>query len=164
MSERFGQREAAWPLRPWFMAAICATAGLLFDTLADSNSSHVVSAVRQAAAAFVAVAAVSFVMIVEQRRWHRALAFALGWGAVIALVGWFTASYNQFPSIFEFPFLSGVFAVLLAAPLFQTVRDEGAWRFPYARLHGHAWTGPRRGVAGVRRRHVRARLANRRAV
>ena len=33
-----------------------------------------------------------------------------------------------------------MFAVLLAAPLFQTIRDEGAWRFPYPRLHGHAWT------------------------
>jgi hypothetical protein len=29
---------------------------------------------------------------------------------------------------------------MLAAPLFQTVRDEGAWRFPYRRLHSHAWT------------------------
>ena len=59
---------------------------------------------------------------------------------MIALVGWFTARYNQQADIFELPFLSGLFAVLLAAPLFQTVRDEGAWRFPYARLHRHAWT------------------------
>jgi hypothetical protein len=56
------------------------------------------------------------------------------------LVGWFTAQYNQVPDIFEFPFFSGVLAVLVAAPLFQTIRDEGAWRFPYARLHRHAWT------------------------
>ena len=131
------------------MAAICAVAGLLFELLADTDSSTAASAARQAGAAFVAVAALSFVMTVEQRRWTWALAFALGWGAVIALVGWFTASYNQQGEIVEFPFLSGLFAVLLAAPLFQTLRDEGAWRFPYARLHGHAWTDAVIGAASL---------------
>jgi hypothetical protein len=65
------------------------------------------------------------------------------------LVGWFTASYNSHPTIFEWPFLSGVFAVLIAAPLFQTVRDEGAWRFPYERLHGHAWMDAVIGAASL---------------
>ena len=149
MSERHDIRDADWPLRPWIMAAICAVAGLVFEALADISSSYPVAAVQQAGAAFVAVAAVSFAMTVEQRRWQWALAFALGWGAVIALIGWFTAGYNQNPEIFEFPFLSGVFAVLLAAPLFQTVRDEGAWRFPYARLHSHAWTDAVIGAASL---------------
>ena len=54
-----------------------------------------------------------------------------------------------FRDIFEFPFLSGIFAVLIAAPLFQTVRDEGAWRFPYARLHRHAWTDAVIGAASL---------------
>jgi hypothetical protein len=149
MSERFDQRDAAWPLRPWIMAATCATAGLLFNLLTDLSSNLAPSPLRQAGATLVAVAAVSFVLTVEQRRWLWSLGFALGWGAVVALIGWFTASYNQHPTIFEFPFLSGVFAVLLAAPLFQTVRDEGAWRFPYARLHGHAWTDAVIGAASL---------------
>ena len=149
MTMRHDTEARDWPLRPWIMAAICALAGLLFEMLADSNSSTGVSAARQAGATFVAIAAIAFVLTVEQRRWLWSLAFALGWGAVIALVGWFTASYNRFPTIFEFPFLSGVFAVLLAAPLFQTVRDEGAWRFPYARLHGHAWTDAVIGAAAL---------------
>jgi len=89
------------------------------------------------------------VMTVEQRRLLWALGFALAWGMVVALIGWFTAGYNRQPEIFEFPFLSGVFAVLLAAPLFQTVRDEGAWRFPYARLHAHAWTDAVIGAASL---------------
>ena len=149
MSERYDTRDADWPLRPWIMAAICAVAGLLFQLLADSNSPAAVSAVRQAGASVVAIAAISFVITAEQRRWLWSLAFALGWGAVIALVGWFTASYNQQGEIAEFPFLSGLFAVLLAAPLFQTLRDEGAWRFPYARLHGHAWTDAVIGAASL---------------
>ena len=138
-----------WPLRPWIMAAVCALAGLAFSVLTDLNGRTELPAWRQAAATFVAIAAVAFVLTVEQRRWLWSLGFALGWGAVIALVGWFTASYNRFPTIFEFPFLSGVFAVLLAAPLFQTGRDEGAWRFPYARLHGHAWTDAVIGAAAL---------------
>ena len=138
-----------WPLRPWIMAAICAVAGGLFYLLTDFSYAASVTPLRQAGATLVAIATLSFVMTVEQRRWLWSLAFALGWGVVVALVGWFTASYNQHPTIFEWPFLSGLFAVLLAAPLFQTVRDEGAWRFPYARLHGHAWTDAVIGAASL---------------
>ena len=149
MTMRHDNAAEDWPLRPWIMAAICAIAGLLFNSLADFSYNAALSPLRQAGATFVAVAAVSFVVTVEQRRWTWSLAFALGWGAVVALVGWFSASYNQHPTIFEWPFLSGVFAVLLAAPLFQTVRDEGAWRFPYAKLHGHAWTDAVIGAASL---------------
>jgi hypothetical protein len=39
--------------------------------------------------------------------------------------------------------------VLIAAPLFQTIRDEGGWRFPYARLHRHAWTDAVIGAASL---------------
>ena len=148
MSERRDARDADWPMRPWLMAAICAVAGLTFQALADFSGSAA-PPWRQAGATFVAVAAVSFVMTVELRRWQWALGFALGWGLVVALVGWFTASYNRSQEIFEWPFLSGLFAVLLAAPLFQTVRDEGAWRFPYPRLHGHAWTDAVIGAASL---------------
>ena len=31
-------------------------------------------------------------------------------------------------------------AVAIAAPLFQTARDEGRAHFPYKAVHGHAWT------------------------
>src|SRR5688572_16673034 len=101
MSERNDTRDADWPLRPWIMAAICAVAGLIFDFLTDLDTTNTRSAAQQAGATFVAIAAVSFVLTVEQRRWKWSLSFALGWGAVVALVGWFTASYNQSPTIFE---------------------------------------------------------------
>ena len=39
--------------------------------------------------------------------------------------------------------------MLLAAPLFQTVRDEGSWNFPYPRLHSHAWTDAVIGAASL---------------
>ena len=138
-----------WPLRPWIMATICAVAGLLFHLLSDHPFAEPLAAWRQAGATFVVIATVAFVLTVEQKRWLWSLYFALGWGVVIAMVGWFTAEYNHKPTIFEWPFLSGIFAVLLAAPLFQTMRDEGARRLPYRRLHGHAWTDAVIGAASL---------------
>ena len=148
LSERL-EEQAIWPWRPWMMAAICAVAGLIFNQLTEYSYPGTIAPARQAAATFVAVGTIAFVLTVELRRWQWALAFAAGWATVIALVGWFTSSYNSQSEIFEWPFLSGVFAVLIAAPLFQTIRDEGAWRFPYKRLHGHAWMDAVIGAASL---------------
>ena len=149
MSERLDERTEAWPLRPWIMAGICAAAGLLFHFLIDHHWTGGVPVWKQAAATFVVIATVSFVLTVERLRWTWTVGFAVGWGLVLALIGWFTARYNYDATIFEWPYLSGVFAVLLAAPLFQTVRDEGAWRFPYRTLHSHAWTDAVIGAAAL---------------
>lgn len=150
MAERFDIEDRDWPARPWIMAAIGAVGGLIVHLLTDGYGySDPMPVWKQAATSFTAIAVVSFLLTVELRRWSWSILFAVGWGAVIALVGWFTAQYNQVPEIFEFPFFSGILAVLIAAPLFQTVRDEGAWRFPYARLHRHAWTDAVIGAASL---------------
>lgn len=137
---------ADWPLRPWILSGICAGAGLAFHLLTDASP---LPPWRQALASFTAIAALAFVFTVELRRLSWAVAFAAVWGTIIALVGWFTAQYNFLSTIFEWPYFAGVFAVLLAAPLFQTFRDEGAWRFPYVRLHRHAWTDAVIGAASL---------------
>jgi len=150
MAERFDVEDRDWPARPWIMAAIGAVGGLVVHLLTDRYGySNPMPVWKQAASAFTVIAVVSFLLTVELRRWTWSIFFAVGWGAVIALVGWFTAQYNRVPEIFEFPFFSGILAVLIAAPLFQTIRDEGAWRFPYARLHRHAWTDAVIGAASL---------------
>jgi hypothetical protein len=151
MAERFDTEDRDWPRRPWIMAAIGATGGLIVHLLTDGHTGYNQSfpVWKQAATSFTVIATISFLLTVELRRWSWSIAFALGWGAVIALIGWFTAQYNHNGEIMEFPFLSGILAVLIAAPLFQTVRDEGAWRFPYARLHRHAWTDAVIGAASL---------------
>jgi hypothetical protein len=150
MAERFDVEDRDWPARPWIMAAIGAVGGLVVHLLTDRYGySNPMPVWKQAATAFTVIAVVSFLLTVELRRWTWSIVFALGWGTVIALVGWFTAQYNRVPEIFEFPFFSGILAVLIAAPLFQTVRDEGARRFPYARLHRHAWTDAVIGAASL---------------
>jgi hypothetical protein len=151
MTERFDEQDRDWPLRPWIMAAIGAVGGLIIHLLTDRSGGYTTPfpVWKQAATCFTAIAVLSFLLTVELRRWTWSVAFAIGWGVVLALVGWFTAQYNQYPTIFEFPFWSGILAVLIAAPLFQTIRDEGAWRFPYARLHRHAWTDAVIGAASL---------------
>jgi hypothetical protein len=135
-----------WPLRSWIMGAVGLVAGWLFVLLTSVES---VPPWRQAAASLVLVSALSFIVTVELRRLRWSLLFAALCGAISAFVGWFTASYNFESDIFQWSFLSGLFAVLLAAPLFQTIRDEGAWRFPYARLHRHSWTDAVIGAASL---------------
>jgi hypothetical protein len=151
MADRFDTEDRDWPRRPWIMAAVGAVGGLIVHLLTEGHTGYgqTFPVWKQAATAFIVVATISFLLTVELRRWTWSIGFALGWGAVIALVGWFTAQYNPNGEIMEFPFLSGILAVLIAAPLFQTVRDEGAWRFPYARLHRHAWTDAVIGAASL---------------
>ncbi|NIJ36231.1 hypothetical protein FHR22_000880 [Sphingopyxis panaciterrae] len=156
VSARLDENDAPWPLRPWIMAAIGALAGLIFHLLIDRNHAAGAAPGLDALAAFVAIATVVFLLGVEQRRWHWALGFALAWGAVMGLITWTSAGYNLNRSPIEWPFWSGILAVLVATPLFQTRRDVAPdWRFwklwamPYERLHSHAWTDAVIGAAGL---------------
>ncbi|SKB25035.1 DUF4153 domain-containing protein [Sphingopyxis flava] len=156
VSARLDAHDLPWPQRPWIMAAICAVAGLVFHLLVDRTYTEPHAPWRDASAAFVAISAVVFVLGVEIRRWHWAAAFALLWGAVMGLITWHSAGYNLNGSPIEWPFWSGILAVLVATPLFQTRRDVAPdarfwklWQMPYARLHNHAWTDAVIGAAGL---------------
>lgn len=155
-SHRLDDGDPPWPLRPWIMAAVGAVAGLIFHWVVDWRYDAVRAPGRDAAAAFVAVATVVFLLGVERRRWHWAAGFALGWGAIIGLIAWASGGYNVGGSPFEWPFWSGILAVLVATPLFQTRRDVAPdwrfwklWQMPYERLHSHAWTDAVIGAAGL---------------
>ncbi|ALH79707.1 hypothetical protein AN936_04825 [Sphingopyxis macrogoltabida] len=155
-SVRLDENDAPWPLRPWIMAAIGALAGLLFHMLVDRQYVAEPAPLLDALAAFIAVSTVVFLLGVEIRRWHWALGFALLWGAVMGLISGYSAGYNLNGSPIEWPFWSGILAVLVATPLFQTRRDVARdwrfwrlWQMPYERLHSHAWTDAVIGAAGL---------------
>ena len=146
ISARLDDSDPPWPRRPWIMAAIGAVAGLLFHLVVDRPHVAEPAPLLDALAAFIAVATVVFLLGVERRRWHWAAGFAILWGAIIGLITWHSAGNNLHGSPFEWPFWSGILAVLVATPLFQTRRDVARdWRFwklwdmPYDRLHSHAW-------------------------
>ncbi|WP_256838423.1 DUF4153 domain-containing protein [Sphingopyxis sp. KK2] len=156
MSHRLDESDAPWPARPWVMAAICALAGLAFHLTLDWRYAPNMDPGRNAFAAFLTVSTLVFVLGVELRRWTWALGFALAWGAVIALIVWTSIGYNVNASVFEWPFWSGLLAVLVATPLFQTRRDVAPdwrfwklWQMPYERLHSHAWTDAVIGAAAL---------------
>ena len=146
-SIRRSAEDESWNLRPWIWALVCAAGAFAVNRLVAQGGDPAIW--RQVAATFIIIATLAFVLTAELRRLLWAVAFALGSAAILAFVGWFTASYNKGGEIAEYPFLAGLFALLIAAPLFQTVRDEGGWRFPYARLHGHVWTDAVIGAASL---------------
>lgn len=156
LSHRLDDSDPPWPMRPWIMAAICALAGLVFHLTLDWRYATNLDPGRNAFAAFITVSTLVFVLGVELRRWTWALGFALAWGAVIALIVWTSIGYNVNASVFEWPFWSGLLAVLVATPLFQTRRDVAPdwrfwklWQMPYDRLHSHAWTDAVIGAAAL---------------
>ncbi len=156
VSARLDDSDPPWPLRPWIMAAICAAAGLAFHLLIDHHYDDALAHWRSALATGIAAATVVFVLGVERRRWHWALGFALSWGVILGLIARTTAAYNIQGNPVEWPFWSGILAVLVATPLFQTRRDVAPdwrfwklWQMPYARLHSHAWTDAVIGAASL---------------
>src|SRR3546814_19476555 len=131
------------------MAAICAVAGLAFHLLIDHHYDDALAHWRSALAAGIAAATVVFVLGVERRRWHWALGFALGWGAILGLIARATAAYNIQGNPDEWPIWSGLVAVLAETPLFQTRRDvPPCWPScqsetqPYHALPNQAWHHP----------------------
>jgi hypothetical protein len=153
VSERIDARDMPWPSRPWIMAVVGMIAGWLFwktATLSDSGAvGDTIDRTWAVTATFIAVATMSFLMTVEIRRWQWALGFALFWGAVIGFVGWASLGYNREHELVSWSFLASIFAVMLAAPLFQSARDEGGWRFPPMVVQMHAWTDAVIGATGM---------------
>lgn len=145
--------QEAWPQRAWIMAGLLGVMGLAFGLIVDRDGPTYADPLpiwRQLAATFLLVTGIAGVLVTQKRRWPWAAGFALGAGLVLVGVGWATTHYNTVrPTLFEWSFLAAIFAALIAAPLFQTVRDEGAWRFPYRTLHLHAWTDAVIGAAGI---------------
>lgn len=139
----------SWAERPWILAAIAAAGAVIFSFLTDSDYPEGLSVSRQVAASFVGVATVALVVTLDRLRWWWAVLFALTTGAVMALVGWSTASYNEQGTLFEFPYLSGLFASLVAAPFFQATRDAGSFSRHYPTLHRYAWSDAVIGAASL---------------
>lgn len=146
---RIDDKSPDWPERAWIMAGLLGLAGIVCGFLVDDDSGYL-SIWRQLGATFLIVSGVAFALSAERLRLKWAVAFAVGAGAVLAFVGWFTLRYDpEYAELAEWPFLAASFGLLLATPLFQTIRDEGRWRFPYQRLHGHAWTDAVIGAASI---------------
>lgn len=132
--------HAAWPARAALLAILGATSGVLADFLLDGASGGTEDSLRISAASFVLAGSITFAVTLERLRWLWALLFGLGCGMVVALVFYWNGDPNGGRAGDEWRLVAAFLAVAIAAPLFQTVRDEGRWTMRPAEIHGHAWT------------------------
>jgi hypothetical protein len=127
-----------WRARPTILAAIGLVSAIIAQQLLDGAAP--LPAGRVAVAALVGTGATAFGFAVERARWRWAVAFAVAAAVVAGLVVWWNGPGGAWPYIWSWPYASLFLAIAIAAPLFQTARDEGGWRFPYPTVHRHAWT------------------------
>ena len=131
-----------WPMRPIVLALVGALAALVVQQVLDivhPGSPRVDPAAwRIALATAIGTGAVTFGFAFERRRWWWAALF----GAVVGVVSGLILYWNggAWGVWYNWHSASLFLAIAIAVPLFQTARDHGAWRFPYADVHGEAWT------------------------
>ncbi|MEA3046655.1 MAG: hypothetical protein QOJ53_987 [Sphingomonadales bacterium] len=135
--------HAPWPMRAALLFGLGALCGLAFDLLTrgDAGTSWSVteSIPRLSLATLIATGGVLFAFTLERVRWTWSLAFAACAGAVLALIFYWNASPVSRSADDVWRAFAALLAVAIAAPLFQTMRDEGARRLPYVPVHAHAW-------------------------
>jgi len=132
-----------WPMRAALLALLGALSGLAFDLLTRGPGgdywSVTQSIPRLSLATFIATGGVLFAFTLERTRWTWSLAFALGAGAVLAAIFYWNGSPQARYEADVWRVFAALLAVAIAAPLFQTMRDEGARRLPYGPVHTHVW-------------------------
>jgi len=132
-----------WPMRAAFLFLLGALSGLLFDLLirgAGGDYWSVTESIpRLSLATFIATGGVLFAFTLERARWTWSLAFAVGAGAVLAAIFYWNGSPQARYDADVWRAFAALLAVAIAAPLFQTMRDDGARRLPYGPVHAHAW-------------------------
>lgn len=132
-------RGESWPIRPVLLAVIGAVAAFLIHHLIDGARLNAVTG-RYSIAIGMGTAAIGFGFVAERLRLLWAIIFAVVTGLAAGLIVYWQGIPGGSPDFWNWRLTSLFLAIAIAAPLFQTARDEGAWRFPYAELHGHAWT------------------------
>jgi hypothetical protein len=124
-----------WPARALLLLGLGALLGIAFDALVRKGTwSWTDDPFRLSAAWFVAVGGLSFAFTLERLRWWWAIVFAIGCGLVATGITY----WNDEPDGWRIASL--LLGLVIAAPLFQAVRDEGRWRIAQQPLHAHVWS------------------------
>jgi hypothetical protein len=134
------QADESWPLLPPLLAGLGLATGLIAHWIIGTGYQPQISAVRLALLSFVSVSAILFGFVAVRGDLRRAIAFALGCGAVAALILYFNGATSGWSSTEGWRVFSLALAIGIAAPLFQAGRESGFRRISYAAAHDHAWT------------------------
>lgn len=127
-----------WPPRPWLLAGLLGTAGLLIHL---ATAGHDDVPWRMAVAAFLFFGALGAAFTLEKGRWKAPASFALAVGLVMAGLAWRAVRYGESLPDEEYGFAAGAIATALALPLFQAGFARTRLRTPYAEIYRHIWTG-----------------------
>ena len=129
-----------WPQRPLILSVFLAIAGLVFYLIVEEKVYAAQNLqLRIALATFIAVAAMSFAFALERLRWQWVVGFSLVWGAVLAIVAYSSFTSQTRNLDFSWSLSSGLIAVGIALPLFQTILKHGRLTLTYKDLHQYAW-------------------------
>jgi hypothetical protein len=126
-----------WHWRPVLLGIVGALACLAIERLIDMMGT--VPPGRLALATGIAAGAAAFGFTVERVRLNWSVAFGIGVVIVAGLVSWWNGTPDN-GLLGDWSDASLILAIVIAAPLFQTARDEGRAHFPYPQVHAHVWT------------------------
>jgi Domain of unknown function (DUF4153) len=131
-----------WPLRALILLSLGASIGLLIHHLTRGAQPWMWTDNRWqlAAATLLAVGGIVFAFSLERLRWAWAAGFAAAGGLIVAFVGWWHGSPQEWGQGEGWQFFASLLAVAIAVPLFQAARDSGRRRFEEEVVHAHAWT------------------------
>ena len=136
-----------WPARAFILCVVGLLCGGAFGLIVEHQSA--VPAWHPPAATFLFAGFIALALSLERVRWVWSVAASLAIGMLLAFVVWNSAQYHEYDWAFAWPVLSASVASLVMLPLFQTVRDAGAWRLPPERVHTHVWADFVVGVVGL---------------
>lgn len=143
MSTQMNQENPAiaseWPLRPLLLAALGGAAALAIRQLLSMGSAPP-PADRLAIAIAIGTSAIGFGFVAERLRLAWAVAFSIVIGVLAGSIVYWQGVPGGSPDFWNWRLASLFLAIAIAAPLFQTARDEGRFKLPYADLYGHALT------------------------
>lgn len=140
MNEAVEPRDERWPLLPPILAALGLVAGLIVHWIVGSGYQPDISAIRLALLSFVSVSAILFGFVVIRADLIRSAIFALGCGAVAALILYFNGATSGWSATEGWRLVCLALAIGIAAPLFQAGREGGFRPIAYPLAHDHAWT------------------------
>lgn len=129
-----------WPLRPWVVAALLGTAGLLIYHIGGGQGPDTRIGWQAATSAFLLFGPLVFAFTFERDRWKEPLVFALIAGFVMAGLAWRAVGQAETIADPQYGFLAGVIATGLALPLFQAGFHRSRWATSYRAIHGHVWS------------------------
>jgi len=140
MSEAIEQRDDRWPLLPPVLAVLGLATGLVAHWIIGTGYQPEISALRLASLSFVSVSAILFGFLVIRSDLLRSAIFAVGCGAVAALILYFNGATSGWSATEGWRLVCLALAIGIAAPLFQAGREGGFRPLSYPLAHDHAWT------------------------